>query len=1218
MASVTRCMCLFLNLFIFTAGLQSGEGQFVITNTTLGPVMGVKTSFPPLTDQLVTRYTAIPYAEPPTGERRFSKPVPKAPWDDVLDATVYGPSCPQPGLNTSGASLPNTDIDEDCLLLNMFVPHDALALSGPLPVMIFIHGGGFIAGQGMAFDGTVLALHGQVVVVTINYRLGPFGFLSTGDDSAPGNYGLWDQRLAIQWVKDNIASFGGDPDQITIFGESAGASSVTYQMISPLNDRTLFQRVIAESGVVSPNVVIPGILAQFQAFTLGSILGCNLPIGSTSHDLISCLRGMSMESLLTQFYTVNASPTVDGELLPTDINTLLAHPRVGQYDLIMGFNDQDASVYLSRVDKDYTEEELRADIQYFVLICQCTTSQEITDAIFAYYFGGQDLEDPDENVMRFLDVTGDMSFKVPSINFLTRHAESAANTSTYFYQFIYETGKEYFLPLEWWDLISGAPHALELLYVFGSISAFYPNDLDAAILSNRTMDYLTQFARYGNPNGAGLPDLPEWPEFETENGSYIILDPGYKTGQRFKPGKVAFWNDYIPTITEPEYYKKACLYEVPVRRGTLRKPDNMTVQISGKDGEVLGSVVGALRVADEAMGGQEIAEYLGIPYAKPPLGELRFRPPEDTGKWGDEPLGIPEKLPPACPQDVTRDPWMVRLGFNQTSEDCLTLNIYAPTQDPNDPALPVLVFIHGGDAKYGTSSVYDATLLASRVKAVVVVMNYRLGALGFLSTEDEVAPGNYGLHDTLAALKWVNKYIGSFGGNPERVTVQGYGSGAILAHMLTLSETAKGLFNRAVLMSATAITPPVDNPVLPSVSERAKTLASKLGCPTETSDMMVSCLRDKPAADLVSITISAPFGLAFPTVVDGDLITDKPLELLKAGRINDVDILVGLAQDGFAGVAFAFTGLDCPSTAEVQQYIDTVSSLCFTNPDKTAFALATEYIGKGGLDDDCQTRGSFRQFINDYLSYWSTLEAARLHADAGHSVYFYSFNLKPPAHYYKGPLPPQVGPTFADDLQFLFGDPYSPLVDELQLSYRLEDKRFTQELMAFLEMFTYNGAPGSSLSGVKWPAFDSANLTYMSLTDCPQALSGNDNNWQHLLRFWASYLPSITAPAPTPPEPTPCPPEPTPCPPDRPCPPDPEPCTVSVGGLRLPLSEASTVIAALIGTTVGVGVLAIIFLGLCVANKKARANGAEKENRWMEAGVDLTHIDTRNDSRIEF
>ncbi|XP_038054546.1 uncharacterized protein LOC119726772 [Patiria miniata] len=1211
MPSVTRSMnLLLLNFLIFTACLQSGEGQFVITNTTSGPVMGVKTPLQPLTDQLVTRYTAIPYAEPPTGERRFAKPVPKAPWEDVLNATVYGPSCPQPGLNMA-------DMDEDCLLLNVYVPHDAVASSGPLPVMIFIHGGGFTSGQSMTYDGTILALHGQVVVVNINYRLGLFGFLSTGDDSAPGNYGLWDQRLAIQWVKDNIANFGGNPDQITIFGESAGAWSVTYQMITPLNDRTLFQRVIAESGVVFPNLVIPATVARFQAFNVGSILGCNLPVVSTSRDLISCLRGISVETLLTQTYTVQSSAIIDGEFLPTNINTLLAHPRVGQYDLIMGFNDQDGSVFISQVSKNYTAEELRSDIQYFLLSCQCENPQEITDAVFAYYFGGQDLEDPDENVLRYLDVTGDQFFKVPSINFLTRHAESAANTSTYFYHFTYETGKEFFLPPEWSGLISGAPHALDTFYVFGFISAFYPNDLDAAILSNTTMDYWTQFARYGNPNGAGLPGLPEWPEFKTENGSYIILDPDFKTGQRFKPDKIAFWNNYIPTITEPASYKKTCSYEVPVRRGTLRKPDNMTLQISSKDGEVLGSVAGALRVADEAMGGQEIAEFLGIPYAKPPLGELRFRPPQETGPWGDEPLGIPANLPPACPQDVTRDPWMVRLGFNQTSEDCLTLNIYAPTQDPNDPALPVLVFIHGGDAEYGTSSVYDATLLASRVKAVVVVMNYRLGALGFLSTEDEIVPGNYGLHDILASLKWVNKYIGSFGGDPERVTVQGHGSGAILAHMLTLSETAKGLFNRAVLMSATAISPPVDNPVLPSASETAKTLASKLRCPTKTSEMMVSCLRNKPAAALVSVTISAPFGLAFPTVVDGDLITDKPLELLKAGRINDVDILVGLTQDEHAAVAFAFTGLDCPSTAEIQQYIDTVSRLSFTNPNKTAFALATEYIGKGGLDDDCQTRGSFRQFINDYLSYWSTLEAARLHADAGHSVYFYSIDLKPPAHHYKGPLPPQVGPTFADDLQFLFGDPYSPLGDELQLSYRLEDKRFTLELMAFLKMYTYNGDPGASLSGAKWPAFDSADLTYMSLTDCPQALSGNDNNWQHLLRFWANYLPSITAPAPTPPEPTPCPPEPTPCPPDRPCPLDPEPCTVSVGGLRLPLSEASTVIAALIGTTVGVGVLAIIFLGLCVANKKARANGAEKEKRLMEAGVGLTHIDTMDNGNLE-
>ncbi|XP_022079672.1 carboxylesterase 1D-like [Acanthaster planci] len=288
---------------------------------------------------VITRYTGIPYAEPPTGQLRFAKPVPRAPWSDVLNATDFGPSCPQ--IPVGAASLfdqlfPNMNFSEDCLVLNVYVPHDAVASSGPLPVMIYIHGGGLTNGRGDLYDGTLLAVQGQVIVVNFNYRLGLFGFLSTGDDAAPGNYGLWDQRLAIQWVKDNIADFGGDPNQITIFGQSAGGWSVTYQMISPLNDNNLFQRVIAQSGAAFHGQIISGISAQREVLNLASALGCDSPYESSSRTVISCLRESSMQDLLRHSDLFKTAPTIDGEFLTTDINSLLSHPRVGQYDLLLG------------------------------------------------------------------------------------------------------------------------------------------------------------------------------------------------------------------------------------------------------------------------------------------------------------------------------------------------------------------------------------------------------------------------------------------------------------------------------------------------------------------------------------------------------------------------------------------------------------------------------------------------------------------------------------------------------------------------------------------------------------------------------------------------------------------------------------------------------------------------------------------------------------------
>ena len=486
-----------LSLSFAVICFQSVEGQIVITNTTLGQIMGEKSStngLPPL-----TRYIGIPYAESPTGQLRFAKPVPKTVWDGVLNATVFGPSCPQFFTTFSEVLdqyLPNMDINEDCLTLNMYIPDEIIVLKGPLPVMVFIHGGGLVNGQGSLYDGTILALQGEVIVVTINYRLGLFGFLSTGDDSAPGNYGLWDQRLAIQWVKDNIANFGGDPSKITIFGESAGSWSVTYQMASPLNDRTLFQRVIAQSGAAFPGLILPTDVAQYQAWNLGLLLGCTLPYRSTTRDLISCLREFSMETLLDQSSIVRAAVVIDGEFLP-NLNYLTSQPQLGQYDILLGVNSQDGSVVALGPD-GLTAQEFRDRVQVLTsFTCVCQNPQDITDAIFTFYFGADKLDNPRDNVRKSIDVGGVQYFDIPSVNFLHQHIESKENTNTYFYYFAYDVGKQLLVSAEFLDLITGAPHGLELFYMFGYANVLFQSNAEAMMLSNNMIKYWTDFARNG-------------------------------------------------------------------------------------------------------------------------------------------------------------------------------------------------------------------------------------------------------------------------------------------------------------------------------------------------------------------------------------------------------------------------------------------------------------------------------------------------------------------------------------------------------------------------------------------------------------------------------------------------------------------------------------------------------------------------------------------------
>ncbi|XP_033631537.1 uncharacterized protein LOC117293354 [Asterias rubens] len=1188
-----------LSLLVGVLCWQHVVGQTVVTNTSLGQIMGEKISsfgFPPL-----TRYSGIPYAEPPIGPLRFAKPVPKAAWDGILNATMFGPSCPQFFVTFSEALdqfLPNRDIDEDCLTLNMYIPDNDMDIMGPLPVMVYIHGGGFVNGQGSLYDGTILALQGKVIVVTINYRLGLFGFLSTGDDSAPGNYGLWDQRLAIQWVKNNIANLGGDPNKVTIFGESAGGWSVTYQMASPLNDRTLFQRVIAQSGAAFPGIITPTDVARYQAWNLGEVLGCNLPYGSTTRHLINCLREFDMQTLQNNSSFIIAGAVIDGDFLP-NINYLTSLSQVGQYDLLMGVNSQDGSV-ISLHQRSLTTEELKAAILLITTYtCACSNPEDVTNALLTFYYGADKLDDPRQNVLKAIDVGGDLYFDIPSVNFLHRHVESAENTNTYFYYFTYDVGKEFLISAEFLDLISGAPHGLDIFYMFGYAQVLLTSSSEAMMLAQQSVQYWADFAHNGNPNGAGLP---EWPKFNAENETYLILEPNITTGQHLKADKVAFWRDYVPTIAE-SIYSETCSTEVPVRGGNSKTTVDKTVVITSKDGDVLGSVIGAIRIADEAVGGEEVVEFLGIPYAKPPIGDLRYRAPQETGPWGDEPLGFPDKLPPACPQDIPLDPWMVRAGLTEVSEDCLTLNIYAPLV-ANNSSLPVVIFIHPGGGTVGASSVYDAVPLSSNIEAVVVVINHRLGALGFLSTEDEEAPGNYGLHDALASLKWVSKYIGSFGGDSHHITVIGHGSGSVIAHLLVMSEKVEGLFQQAVLMSASGLVRPLSNPVQPSPIEQARILARSVDCPIDSNEVMIKCLREKPALDVAGSSRYSPFEIPFRPIIDGNILTDDPRALLKSGTINNVDLIIGMTQDEVSAISFPlfFSNVSfCPTQEEAEGIIAVVSRASFNNPEKAAIAFSTEYLGWKGMEDECLTRGSVRQFMQDMLTVSPTLEAAELHAALGKEVFLYLFDHKPSSHYYSY-LPPQAGPAFADDLQFLFGDPYSSHVDEYKLTYRLQDKQMSLEMMTLCKNFIHNGKPGVSRSGVEWPRFDRENLAFMSLTGCPEVQSGWDYDWPHLVQFWSNLLPSITMLSPSA-KPT-----------NYPDTTDPtEPCLVGKGiGLNLTQDEATFLIEVLVGALIGSLILSVLFLGGCVAYK-TRSAQYEKQSKTV---YQMDNYDNSDERRL--
>ncbi len=254
-------------------------------------------------------FKGVPYAKPPVGALRFQPTQPKT-WTRVFNATRFGHKCAQVDMFTK-----ITSGSEDCLTLNIYRPSKA---SGNLTVMVWIHGGGYIGGEGKADDASILSRVENVLVVTINYRLGDLGFFNVPGTEAKGNYGLLDQIAALRWVKKNIASFGGNPNKITIFGERAGGASVSLLSVSPLiKNEGLFIRAIAQSGVASSPWAAYDVTDEQQAIFFGTKVGCPLKGAS----LVKCLKGKPQNEILqAQANTYERiwalrTPTVDKHVL---------------------------------------------------------------------------------------------------------------------------------------------------------------------------------------------------------------------------------------------------------------------------------------------------------------------------------------------------------------------------------------------------------------------------------------------------------------------------------------------------------------------------------------------------------------------------------------------------------------------------------------------------------------------------------------------------------------------------------------------------------------------------------------------------------------------------------------------------------------------------------------------------------------------------------------
>jgi para-nitrobenzyl esterase len=474
--------------------------------TTSGPIRGEE-------GDGVVVFRGVRYAAPPMGDLRFKPPTRPTPWDEPADCTRFGPIAPQPTTPFVDENDESPPQSEDCLFLNVYTP---ACDAERRPVLFWLHGGGFTLGSGATatYDGTRFATNHDVVVVTINYRLGALGFSHLPDlgkeYQQSGNAGLLDQVLALEWVRDNIAGFGGDPANVTIFGESAGAGSVAALMAMP-SAKGLFHKAIAESG--------SDVVRRMPDWAAEVTRQLCEELGRTQRDLLT----VPVDELFAAQQAVGAqartnagmpfAPVVDGDLLPLP-HDRIASGSAASVPLMIGTNLHEAAMFLSF---DPTVDEL--DGAGLVERLEPLLGDRAAEVASAYLASRPEATPRDVLVAALTD----RMFRGPA----ARLAEvQSAHAPTYVYLFAWAT------PMMGGRM--GACHGLEIPFVFNLV------DRESMLIPPRTpeMEKLSlamhaawaEFARTGDPNHAGLPEwltyqVPDRPTMVFDEECAVVNDP---------------------------------------------------------------------------------------------------------------------------------------------------------------------------------------------------------------------------------------------------------------------------------------------------------------------------------------------------------------------------------------------------------------------------------------------------------------------------------------------------------------------------------------------------------------------------------------------------------------------------------------------------------------------------------------------------------------------
>ncbi|GCB73493.1 neuroligin-3a isoform X2 [Scyliorhinus torazame] len=605
---VRRITTIFLNvdcrtalwIFSFAVRIMVLEGQinYPTVNTHYGKLRGIRMPLPSDILGPVNQYLGVPYASAPTGEKRFQPPEPPPSWSGIRNVTHFAPVCPQnihgvvpeimlPIWFTANLDIVATyiqDQNEDCLYLNIYVPtedganakkqgddladndgdeDEDIRDSGPKPVMVYIHGGSYMEGTGNMIDGSVLASYGNVIVITINYRVGVLGFLSTGDQAAKGNYGLLDQIQALRWISENIAFFGGDPLRITVFGSGIGGSCVSLLTLSH-HSEGLFQRAIIQSGSALSSWAVNYQPAKYTRL-LAEKVGCNM---LDTLDMVDCLRQKSFRELVEQDikpaqYHVAFGPVIDGDVIPDDPEILMEQGEFLNYDIMLGVNQGEGFKFVEWIvdqDDGISGSDFDFTVSKFVdnLYGYPEGKDTLRETIKFMYTDWADRDNPETRRKTLVALFTDHQWVEPAV--VTADLHARYGSPTYFYAFYHHCQSD--MKPAWSD----ASHGDEVPYVFG-IPMVGPTDIfpcnfskNDVMLSAVVMTYWTNFAKTGDPNKPVPQDTKfihtkanrfeevAWSKYNPRDQLYLHIGLKPRVREHYRATKVAFWKHLVPHL----------------------------------------------------------------------------------------------------------------------------------------------------------------------------------------------------------------------------------------------------------------------------------------------------------------------------------------------------------------------------------------------------------------------------------------------------------------------------------------------------------------------------------------------------------------------------------------------------------------------------------------------------------------------------------------------